>query len=597
MRSLVGILKVIIVCACLASVSWAVPSGLWSQDQELKLAYTAFPSGDPDDGKFLGISGLGLTLAGIPIIAYIGVEKTAVSFEVGVFDGEIGGLWDITGSGLSSDTRFELYADPMKNGTKDWPIDTWFSSDCADDDWHTKSFPTNATARAPSGNYFYRLYIAWDGPVPNAYLNNFKVRSTGQVSIERDQEFGFNGAPQGGLDPCVKTPGQNTYDGEWRFYFYIPQALEHIEFWDGDSDRVDDTDDPNTYGGGEGKSPGSPGDGPSPYGSCYNIDPSIYYVITDPNGNKYTNNNPSGNMERERFTIGNHADEDYFVNYSLTPGLWEFKMVGMDAHNMNFLRATEEVFSTSDPPLPVNPPPIVEPNHSDEVPGGMTYYYSHNITNKGTAQAFDLKATSFHWSARIYEDTNGNGVHDAGEPEVNATPILGTNETYRIHVAIDVPTGPPGAKDIVKLTASSLIEWAVQNSAYDEVKLQQNQPPNPDAGGPYVASEGSIVHFDASWTYDPDGDPLQFMWDVDDDGTFETGYMSSPYYDFAFGDDFNGTARLRVTDGLHTVEATASVTISNIGPSLVVFSEGYAIADVTFRIAGEKWHDVEFFLY
>ncbi|MFQ6128942.1 MAG: PKD domain-containing protein, partial [Thermoplasmata archaeon] len=95
-----------------------------------------------------------------------------------------------------------------------------------------------------------------------------------------------------------------------------------------------------------------------------------------------------------------------------------------------------------------------------------------------------------------------------------------------------------------------------------------NKPPIPNAGGPYIASEGEIVHFDASGTYDADGDPLQYMWDIDGDGIFETNYSSSPLFDFTLGDDFIGMARLRVTDGTHEVETVASLTINNVAPTI-----------------------------
>ncbi|MFQ5909620.1 MAG: hypothetical protein ACE5IJ_02735, partial [Thermoplasmata archaeon] len=319
MRSLMACLKIFTLCAFLALSTWAIPQGLQFPDEPLQSGYTAFPSGDPNDGKFLGISGTGLTLAGIPIIAYIGVEKGAGSFAVGIFDGDIGGLWDIGGGSPAYKVKFELYADPLKNGTKDWHIGTWYSDDCVDDDWYTRSYPTTAAARAPSGNYFYRLFIAWDGVIPSGILNNFKIRTTGQVSVDRDQEFGFNGAPQGGLDPCVNTPGLNTYDGEWKFYFYVPQALEHIEFWDGDADRVDDTDDPNTFGGGEGWNPGAPADGPSPYGSCYNVNPSIYYVVTDPDGNEDWNSTFDAGDYDWGYSVQQTTDGGYVVTGAAGP--------------------------------------------------------------------------------------------------------------------------------------------------------------------------------------------------------------------------------------------------------------------------------------
>jgi hypothetical protein len=87
------------------------------------------------------------------------------------------------------------------------------------------------------------------------------------------------------------------------------------------------------------------------------------------------------------------------------------------------------------------------------------------------------------------------------------------------------------------------------------------------------------------------------MWDVDDDGIFETNYSSNPILGFTFGDDHNGTVRLRVTDGTYVVETISNVTILNVAPSVQGYLDSRILTGITFRIAGEKWHDVEFFLY
>ncbi len=45
------------------------------------------------------------------------------------------------------------------------------------------------------------------------------------------------------------------YTGDWQFYFYVPNDLQTLDFWDGDLDRGSnsvltyaDTDDPNFDG-------------------------------------------------------------------------------------------------------------------------------------------------------------------------------------------------------------------------------------------------------------------------------------------------------------------------------------------------------------
>ncbi|MFQ5911335.1 MAG: PKD domain-containing protein, partial [Thermoplasmata archaeon] len=559
-------------------------------------SYEGIPSADSDDGKFLLIAGSGhQTIAGTEVVAYIGIPENESTFEVGIFDGDIGLHWDFSGEGTTS---FTLYMDPLKNGTTANPVATWTSDDCPDDDWYTQNFTVSAGAQAPSGNYFYMLRVEWQGGIPQSGLNDFKIRTTAQISLASGHEFGFAGGPQNlGFDPGFGP--ENTYDGLWCYNFYIPIETSRVVFRDGDADIKYDTDDPNSPPP-EGDNDGNPpDDNHLDWGDDVRVSPNIYVVVTDPDGNIYQNSNPSGNGEWELFTIGNLPDDDYEVNYTLSPGLWQYEVKGMDAHNANFLETTYEIFVCgATPPLPVNPPPEVDPDHTEDVLGGATYYYSHSITNKGLAQAYNLMGEStLGWFAGIFEDSNGDGVHDPGEPEVSQTPDLNTNESYYVLVAVDVPSGPPGTTDTVTLTASSRIEWAIRDSASDEISILVNQPPNPNAGGPYLANEGETLLLDASASTDPDGDALEYMWDVDDDGIFETNYSVNPIFSFTFGDDHTGTVRLRVTDGTYVVETNSSVTIPNVAPSVQGYFDPRALSGITFRIAGEKWHDVEFHLY
>ncbi len=116
-----------------------------------------------------------------------------------------------------------------------------------------------------------------------------------------------------------------------------------------------------------------------------------------------------------------------------------------------------------------------------------------------------------------------------------------------------------------------------------------------DAGGPYVGLEGTPVTLSAGNSSDSAGHPLQFRWDFLNDGTWDTSWSSSPVASYTWGDVWVGRARLEVTDGNLTANATASVTIGNV-PPVILDARASATANVTLRVAGEKWHDVLLFV-
>lgn len=91
-----------------------------------------------------------------------------------------------------------------------------------------------------------------------------------------------------------------------------------------------------------------------------------------------------------------------------------------------------------------------------------------------------------------------------------------------------------------------------------------NSPPIADAGGPYTADVGSPVIFDGSGSFDPDGDSLQYRWDFDNDGQWDTGWSTEPTAAFTWNDVFQGTVKLEVSDGELTATDTAEVTITEV---------------------------------
>ncbi|UCE38009.1 MAG: PKD domain-containing protein [Thermoplasmata archaeon] len=98
------------------------------------------------------------------------------------------------------------------------------------------------------------------------------------------------------------------------------------------------------------------------------------------------------------------------------------------------------------------------------------------------------------------------------------------------------------------------------------IVLSANEPPVANVNGPYSGEEGSPITFDASGSYDIDNDTLQYRWDLDNDGIWDTGWSSNPTIQNTWGDDYSGQVVVEVTDGEFSDTASASVTVHNALP-------------------------------
>lgn len=77
-------------------------------------------------------------------------------------------------------------------------------------------------------------------------------------------------------------------------------------------------------------------------------------------------------------------------------------------------------------------------------------------------------------------------------------------------------------------------------------EIPPNRPPVAHANGPYIGNEGSPIMLDGSGSYDPDGDTLQYRWDLDNDASWDTDWLPTPFLNHTWSDDYQGEIALQV---------------------------------------------------
>ncbi len=371
--------------------------------------YVYFPSARVDDGRFLTMAGAGLNTLGEDVVLKLAAPASAASIEVGIFDGETGGRWDIG----TLQMQYALYADPNGDGTGTQVLAQWTGAEMLDNAWFSATVPSAASAKSPTGDYFYKLVVHNpDITVANTW-SNFKIRTSGTVVALLNRPVAYTSpvfalADAQVICPAYPTLEPTTYDGSWSFYLYMRVARPEFTVWDGDMDygsydcTANDDNDPDTpdstlpeWSHGTMAVPEGVAHSTLPCVDANNTplggtttsnpaddsrnfvtrrSPNVTYEVITPDGVHYANNNPSGNLEWEQFRLStdpmDRSKMDYHADV-LPAGVYQVKISGVDMNNLNAFRFPLDALGVDSAGAPVLP---ILPDFNTGVISGAIYY-------------------------------------------------------------------------------------------------------------------------------------------------------------------------------------------------------------------------------
>ena len=206
-------------------------------------------------------------------------------------------------------------------------------------------------------------------------------------------------------------------------------------------------------------------------------------------------------------------------------------------------------------------------------------------------------------------DLDGDGVLETvivfderkvGDYQIQVSPIEGADptDTYSIGISwkwygpliIGQPPPRPAAflvedVQVAEIPAEPFVIQSTEGGFWS-AKGRVNLPPCAESNGPYKATEGTTINFDASHSTDPDRDDLTYRWDFEDDGTWDTQWSNSPTASHTWFNEWTGTASVEVSDGTFTDTSTTTVTVSNALPTVNAGSDQLAAPSEEVHFSG-----------
>lgn len=224
--------------------------------------------------------------------------------------------------------------------------------------------------------------------------------------------------------------------------------------------------------------------------------------------------------------------------------------------------ATATIVNDDPPQVAIAPISVVEGN-SGYTTASFTVTLSAPMNLPVTAHYFTAVNTAYAGYDYVY--STGTVNFDVGQTSATvAVQVIGNkvvNGSRSFYLAIDSATNavvvPPGSVGTVAALCTII------DDDHAPVAVTNSNP---------TVSEGTPFTFDASASYDPDGDPLTFYWDFGD-GTTGTGAVATHSY----ADNGTYYGSVDISDGYNGVNHLVIVTVQNVAPTAVITGPADAV--------------------